>query len=131
MLGSWQQVEMGGSHTVPVGGIVYYISPPHGFTEILTDPLHTIIYIIFILGSCALFSKTWIEVSGSSVRDVSKQLQDQGMILPGHRTAGLKKELGRYIPIAATFGGMCVGILTVLADFMGVIGSGIPLNLTI
>jgi hypothetical protein len=46
------------------------------------------------------------------------------MILPGHRTAGLKKELGRYIPIAATFGGMCVGILTVLADFMGVIGSG-------
>lgn len=55
---------------MPVGGLVYYISPPRGMGEIVTDPLHTLIYIVFILGSCALFSKTWIEVSGSSVRDV-------------------------------------------------------------
>jgi len=63
---------MGGAHSVPVGGLVYYISPPRGFTEIVSDPLHTLIYIAFILGTCALFSKTWIEVSGSSVRDVAK-----------------------------------------------------------
>lgn len=67
---------MGGSHTVPVGGIVYYISAPHGLTEIVSDPVHTIVYIAFMLGSCALFSKTWIEVSGSSVRDVANQLRE-------------------------------------------------------
>ncbi len=63
---------MGESHSVPVGGLVYYISPPRGFGELITDPLHSLFYIIFILGTCALFSKTWIEVSGSSVKDVIK-----------------------------------------------------------
>jgi protein transport protein SEC61 subunit alpha len=72
LLGQWQEVEMGESHSVPVGGLVYYISPPRGFGEIITAPFHTIIYIAFILGTCAIFSKTWIEVSGSSVRDVAK-----------------------------------------------------------
>jgi hypothetical protein len=28
-----------------------------------------------MLTACALFSKTWIEVSGSSARDVAKQLK--------------------------------------------------------
>ena len=36
----------------------------------------------------------------------------------------LKKELNRYIPTAAAFGGMCIGALTIIADFMGAIGSG-------
>ena len=30
----------------------------------------------------------------------------------------LKKELNRYIPTAAAFGGMCIGALTIVADFM-------------
>jgi len=62
---------MGGGNSVPVGGFVYYISPPRGMGEIVTDPIHTILYIIFVIGSCGLFSKTWIEVSGSSVKDVA------------------------------------------------------------
>lgn len=37
---------------------------------IFEDPVHVIVYIIFMLGSCAFFSKTWIEVSGSSAKDV-------------------------------------------------------------
>lgn len=37
---------------------------------IFDDPVHVIVYIIFMLGSCAFFSKTWIEVSGSSAKDV-------------------------------------------------------------
>lgn len=63
---------MGNSHSVPVGGFIYLISPPRTTIEILTDPIHTIFYILFIIGTCGLFSKTWIEVSGSSVSDVAK-----------------------------------------------------------
>ena len=47
-------------------------------------------------------------------------------MLQGHRDTvqSLKKELNRYIPTAAAFGGMCIGALTIIADFMGAIGSG-------
>ena len=71
LLGQWQDVEMGG-HSVPVGGLTYYISPPRDFTELFIDPIHTIFYMVFVIGTCALFSKTWIEVSGSSPKDVAK-----------------------------------------------------------
>lgn len=54
--------------SVPVGGLAYYISPPTTMAEILKDPVHAVIYITFILTACALFSKTWIEVSGSSAK---------------------------------------------------------------
>lgn len=55
------------------------------------------------------------------------------MVMPGHRDSNLQKELNRYIPTAAAFGGMCIGALTVLANFTGAIGSGtgILLDVTI
>ena len=37
----------------------------------------------------------------------------------------------RYIPIAAAFGGMCIGALTIVADFMGAIGSGTGILLAV
>jgi protein transport protein SEC61 subunit alpha len=53
------------------------------------------------------------------------------MVLAGHRDTSMVKELARYIPIAATFGGMCIGALTVIADFMGAIGSGTGILLAV
>jgi len=129
LLGKWQELE--GGQSVPIGGLAYYVSPPHTLMDILSDPVHALIYIAFILSSCALFSKTWIEVSGSSPRDVAKQLKDQGMIIQGHRDTSVVKVLKRYIPIAAAFGGMCIGGLTVVADFMGAIGSGTGILLAV
>lgn len=63
----------------PIGGLVYYISPPSSLMDAASNPLHTIFYIAFMLSACALFSKTWIEVSGSSASDVAKQLKEQQM----------------------------------------------------
>lgn len=133
LLGRWQVLEYGAGNMVPVGGLVYYISPPQSLTEVAANPLHAIFYIVFMLSACALFSKTWIEVSGSSASDVAKQLKEQQMFIQGHRDtlASLKKELNRYIPIAAAFGGMCIGALTIVADFMGAIGSGTGILLAV
>ena len=36
------------------------------------------------------------------------------MVMPGHRESNLQKELNRYIPTAAAFGGVCIGALTVI-----------------
>ena len=123
LLGKWQEVDMAG-HAAPVGGLAYYISPPRDFVEIIKDPFHTLFYIVFVLGSCALFSKIWIEVSGSSAKDVAKQLMEQDMVIEGLRDQSMVRHLNRYIPTAAAFGGMCIGALSILADFMGAIGSG-------
>lgn len=32
--------------------------------------------------------------------------------------------LNKYIPVAAACGGMCIGLLTILGDLLGAIGSG-------
>jgi len=133
LLGRWQDVEGAsmGSQSVPVGGLAYYVSPPISLAEIVHDPFHALFYLTFILTACALFSKTWIEVSGSSPKDVAKQLRDQDMIIKGFRDKSVITVLNRYIPTAAAFGGMCIGLLTVLADFMGAIGSGTGILLAV
>jgi len=132
LIGRWQDVETGsGTQSMAISGLAYYVSPPTSLAEILTDPVHALFYFAFILTACALFSKTWIEVSGSSPKDVAKQLRDQGMIMKGFRDKSLIVVLKRYIPIAAAFGGMCIGALTVVADFMGAIGSGTGILLAV
>lgn len=132
LLGRWEEPEMSVSGQMrPVGGLAYYVSPPTSFGEIASDPFHAVFYIVFILTACALFSKTWIQVSGTSALDVSKQLRDQQMVMVGHRTSSMHKQLNRYIPTAAAFGGMCIGALTIVADFMGAIGSGTGILLAV
>jgi len=132
LLGIWQNVDRDkGENAIPIGGIAYYISPPRSFTEIIYDPFHAIFYPVFILTACAIFSKTWIEVSGASARDVAKQLRDSQMVMKGHRDTALVHVLNRYIPTAAAFGGICIGALTVVADFMGAIGTGTGILLAV
>lgn len=131
LLGQWQDTGYGGE-SIPVGGLAYYISPPIDFMNLVTDPLHAFCYILFVLGSCAVCSKYWIEVSGSSPRDVAKMLRDRQIIFKGrHKEESLLQVLNLYVPIAAIFGGMCIGLLTIVADFMGAIGSGTGILLAV
>jgi len=131
LIGSWHEYEGYSGQYMPIGGLAFYISPPRTIAELVSDPFHTIFYLTFVLGSCAFFSKIWIEVSGSSPKDVAKQLADQNMVMKGHRDSALIKLLYRYIPTAAAFGGLCIGLLSVVADFMGAIGSGTGILLAV
>merc|ERR1719188_1931271 len=130
LLGRWEDLAYGG-HLTPVGGLVYYISPPANLSDVAENPLHALFYLTFMLTACALFSKTWIEISGQSAKDVARQLKEQQMIMQGHRESSLKKELERYIPTAAAFGGMCIGALSAFSDFLGAIGSGTGILLAV
>merc|ERR1712121_226502 len=129
LLGVWN--DAGAGRAYPIGGLCYYLSPPETLGSILTDPIHAFFYIFFMLGSCAFFSKTRIDVSGSSAKDVAKQLREQQMVMRGHRETSMIHELNRYIPTAAAFGGLCIGALSVSADFMGAIGSGTGILLAV
>jgi protein transport protein SEC61 subunit alpha len=101
------------------GGFAYFISPPQNWAAALKDPVHFVAYVSFMLTACAFLSKTWIEVSGSSPKDVARQLKDQQMVMRGHREGSMYKELKRIIPTAAAFGGLCIGALSIVADMMG------------
>jgi len=127
LLGVWENESF---RQVPTGGVCYYLSPPTGLTDFASDPFRSLIYVVFMLGSCALFSKTWIDISGQAPKDIAKQLKNQNMIIYGHDMSTLKV-LEKYIPVAAAFGGMCIGALSVMADLIGVIGSGTGILLAV
>ncbi|KAL7470615.1 hypothetical protein ACHAXS_010866 [Conticribra weissflogii] len=125
LFGEWSTTESGPlSHSVPVGGLAYYVSPPVSLLDMFYDPFHAIFYLFFTLTACAIFGRTWTEVSGTSVRDVARQMRERQVVMKGHRDTATAKVLSRYIPIAAALGGICIGLLTVVADYMGAIGSG-------
>ena len=44
---------------------------------------------------------------------------DQELVIEGMRDESMVKYLNRYIPTAAAFGGVCIGALSIFADFMG------------
>jgi protein transport protein SEC61 subunit alpha len=131
LIGTWQDQDNG--HSIPTGGIAYYISPPNSFVDFLRDPLHTLFYVSFVLISCALFSKTWIELSGKGSRDIARQLRENDYYLEGFREneENIVEQLNRYVGAAAGIGGMSIGLLTIFADFMGAIGSGTGILLAV
>lgn len=53
------------------------------------------------------------------------------MMMQGYRDTEMAKVLNRYIPTAAAFGGACIGALTIVADFLGAIGSGTGILLAV
>lgn len=130
ILGTWEPRE-GSAQLFAVSGISYYMQPPTNWQEALVDPIKTVVYVAFVLGACAVFSKTWIEISGSSPRDVAKQFKDQGLIIAGRRETSVYKELKQIIPTAAAFGGATIGALSVASDLLGTLGSGTGILLAV
>lgn len=128
---AFHQSNEGAPQQFASGGFAYYVSAPQSIGAALLDPIHFVIYLAFMLGACAFFSRTWIEVSGSSPRDVAKQLKDQGLVIRGYRETSMYKELKRIIPTAAALGGLFIGLLSVTADLLGAIGSGTGILLAV
>jgi len=81
--------------------------------------------VVIILTFCGVISRYWIEFSDESTTSVLKKFVEEKFELPGYRQESMFKILDRIIPTAATLGGVCVGVLTIVADFLGAIGSGI------
>lgn len=53
------------------------------------------------------------------------------MFMLGYCEFNFQRELNCYIFIVVVFGGMCIGVLMVVVDFMGVIGLGIGIFLVV
>ncbi|KAM4797876.1 LOW QUALITY PROTEIN: protein transport protein Sec61 subunit alpha-like [Urocitellus parryii] len=132
--GTWSDSSSGGpTCAYAVCGLCYYLSLLESFGSMLEDPVHVVVYLVFMLGSCAFFSKIWVEVLDSSAKNVAKQLKEHQMVMRGHQETSMVHELNRqvqYIHMAAASGGLCLG-LSVLAAFLGTIGLGTGILLAV
>ncbi|KAM5279846.1 protein transport protein Sec61 subunit alpha isoform 3-T3 [Ctenodactylus gundi] len=96
---------------------------------ILQSALVSNLYVISQMLSARFSGNLLVSLLGTW--SVAKQLKEQQMVMRGHRETSMVHELNRYIPTAAAFGGLCIGALSVLADFLGAIGSGTGILLAV
>jgi protein transport protein SEC61 subunit alpha len=131
LLGRWA-IDERTAHMAPVGGIAYYLSPPHSLSDVASDPIHGIFYFLFVVLACSLFARTWIEINpGASPREIAKNLHDNGWVIKRDANTSMITTLNKTIPVASAMGGAVIGALTVLADLAGALGSGTGLLLAI
>jgi len=130
ILGDYSSVN--GSIT-PVGGLAYFVTPPRNIQGVIAAPLQAFVYLGIIVAFCAIFSLIWLEVGGLGPSKVAKQLMDSGMQIPGYRRAGRPIEaiLKRYIPVVTVLGGIIVGFVAGVSDFLGAFGTGTGILLSV
>ena len=121
------------SGSQPIGGLVYYLTPPQSFQQTLADPVHSVVYLLYLVGMAVVFARLWVEIGGLNPRAVAKNLMDADVQVPGFRRSGLSIEqmLNRYIPTLTIIGGILIGLIAGVSDLFGVFGTGIGILLMV
>ena len=121
------------SPSTPIGGIIYYITPPRGLDVAAQDPLRAALYILFMVGIVVVFGRLWVELGGLSPKSAAKNLLDADVQVPGFRRSNQPIEtlLNKYIPSVTIIGSMILGALAGFSDVLGVFGSGIGVLLMV
>ncbi|MDR2874161.1 MAG: preprotein translocase subunit SecY [Methanobrevibacter sp.] len=116
----------------PISGIALYLTTPQ-FDILMTNPLRVLVYAIFFLACCIIFSILWVEIGGLGADKIAEQLHSSGIQIPGFRSSKtqLKKIMRRYIPALTVLGGVFVGLLAFGADLTNAAGGGTGVLLTV
>lgn len=117
----------------PIGGLVYYMTAPQSVSQTVGDPIHSAIYLLYLVGMAVLFARLWVEIGGLNPKAVAKNLMDADVQVPGFRRTGLSIEqmLNRYIPTLTIIGGILIGLVAGVSDLFGVFGTGIGILLMV
>jgi protein transport protein SEC61 subunit alpha len=127
---------------VPESGLVYFLTPPRSLigdfgvfnpTDTFGSILRALVYAIILIVLSVIFSVMWLETAGMGPRDVASQFLQSGMQMPGWRRSKkiVERRLEMYIPTIAVIGGLFIGSLAAFADFLGAIGSGMGILLSV
>jgi len=127
------QYDATSQSTRTIGGLAYYVTSPQNMQGVAADPVRALGYLGILIAFCAVFSMVWLEVGGLGPSKVAQQLMDSGMEIPGYRRSGRPIELilKRYIPVVTVLGGVIVGLIAGVADFLGAFGSGTGILLSV
>ena len=121
------------SPSTPIGGLIYYITPPRGLDIVALDPMRAVGYVIFMIIIVVIFGKLWVELGGLSPKSAAKNLLDADVQVPGFRRSNQPIEvlLNKYIPSVTLIGSGILGLLAGVSDVLGVFGSGIGILLMV
>ncbi|MCH7758192.1 MAG: preprotein translocase subunit SecY [Thaumarchaeota archaeon] len=121
------------SPSTPIGGIIYYITPPRGLELAVLDPMRAVGYVLFMIAIVVVFGKLWVELGGLSPKTAAQNLLDADVQIPGFRRSNKPVEalLNKYIPSVTLIGSMILGLLAGVSDVLGVFGSGIGILLMV
>ena len=121
------------SPSTPIGGLIYYITPPRGLETAALDPTRAVGYVLFMIGIVVVFGKLWVELGGLSPKSAAQNLLDADVQIPGFRRSNKPVEalLNKYIPSVTIIGSVILGLLAGVSDVLGVFGSGIGILLMV
>ena len=121
------------SPSTPIGGIVYYITPPRGLDLAALDPMRAVLYVLFMIGIVVVFGKLWVELGGLSPKKAAQNLLDADVQIPGFRRSNRPVEslLNKYIPSVTIIGSVVLGVIAGVSDVLGVFGTGIGVLLMV
>lgn len=129
LLGQFDQT----SPSTPIGGLIYYVTPPRGLEIVADDPLRAVFYVLFMMGIVLIFGRLWVELGGLSPKSAAQNLLDADVQIPGFRRSNKPVEsmLNRYIPSVTIIGSLVLGALAGVSDVLGVFGTGIGILLMV
>ena len=121
------------SPSTPIGGLIYFITPPRGLEIVALDPTRAVGYVLFMIGIVVVFGKLWVELGGLSPKSAAQNLLDADVQIPGFRRSNKPIEalLNKYIPSVTLIGSMILGVLAGVSDILGVFGTGIGILLMV
>jgi len=124
----------------PVSGIAFWLSNPQPLIDaIITQSVnlvyvvrattHVLFYVIFSV----VFSYFWVQTSGMDARSQANRIVNSGMSMPGFRKDErvLESILKRYIGPLTIMGGIAIGLLASVANFLGALVGGTAILLAI
>ncbi|MCD6373767.1 MAG: preprotein translocase subunit SecY [Thermococcus sp.] len=117
----------------PASGFVTYLYPPRDIYHVVADPTRALVYALMTIFWAILFGFLWVELTGLDAKSIARQLQRAGLQIPGFRRDPriLERVLNRYIPYVTFWGSFTLAIVAVLADFLGALGTGTGILLTV
>ena len=117
----------------PASGFVTYLYPPRDIFHVINDPVRATVYALQTIFWSLVFGFLWVELTGLDARSIARQLQQAGLQIPGFRRDPriLERVLQRYIPYVTFWGSLTLAIVAVLADFLGALGTGTGILLTV
>lgn len=122
-----------GTQLVPIGGLVYLLTPPLGLDQLAESPIRAVIYLAIFIFLCVMLGRVWVEVSGLAPRDIAQQILDSKMQVPGFRSSKkvIERILKRYIPTLVILNGIIIAVMSFTADTLGALSSGTGLLIAI